>query len=58
MNKYFTDHFRGQTQTTFTRGGGQVVKKNRLFVNFYTIEHVNGGGGEAVKKAKFCKRTL
>ena len=26
---------------TFIRGGGQ---KNRLFVNFYTIENVNGGG--------------
>ena len=34
----------GHSQTTFTRGGGYVVKKNQLFVNFYTIENVNGGG--------------
>ena len=24
--------------------GGRWSKKNRLFVNFYTIENVNGGG--------------
>ena len=35
---------RGRSQTMFTRGGGEVVKKNQLFVNFYTIENVNGGG--------------
>ena len=34
----------GRSQTTFTRGGGYVVKKNQLFVNFYTIENVKGGG--------------
>ena len=30
---------RGRSQTTFTRG-----QKNKLFVNFYIIENVNGGG--------------
>ena len=35
---------RGCSQTTFTRGGGKVVKKNQLFVNFFTVENVNGGG--------------
>ena len=44
QKKVFT--IRGHSQTTFTRElrrgvGGQ---KNRLFVNFYTIENVNGGG--------------
>ena len=33
----------GRSQTTFTRGGGYVVKKNPLFVNIFTIENVNGG---------------
>ena len=32
---------RGRSQTTRRGVGGQ---KNRLFVNFYTIENVNGGG--------------
>ena len=31
--------------------------KNRLFVNFYTIENVNGGGRWS-KKDKSCKRSL
>ena len=36
---------RGRSQTTFTRGGGYVGGyANRLFVNIYTIENVNGGG--------------
>ena len=35
-------------------GGGQ---KNGLFVKFYTIENVNGGG-RGSKKAKSCKRSL
>ena len=34
--------------------GGQ---KNLLFVNFYTIENVNGGGRWS-KKDKSCKRSL
>ena len=34
----------GRSQTTFTRGGGVGGQKNQLFVNFYTIENVNGGG--------------
>ena len=35
---------RGRSQTPFTRGQGVVGQKNGLFVNFYTIEIVNGGG--------------
>ena len=35
---------RGRSQTTFTRGGGVGGQKNRLFVNIYTIENVNGEG--------------
>ena len=31
--------------------------KNRIFVNIYTIENVNGGGRWS-KKAKSCKRSL
>ena len=35
---------RGCSQTTFTRGGGKVVKKCPLFVNVHNVENVNGGG--------------
>ena len=35
---------RGRSQATFTRGGGVGGQKKRLFVNFHTIENVNGGG--------------
>ena len=53
---------RGRSQTTFTRGGGQVVQKHPLFVNNYKVEHTNAGG-LVVKKSQnlvnvVCERPL
>ena len=49
--------FKGPFTNYFQVGVGGP--KNQLFVNFYTIENVNGGmyiGGK--KKAKTCKRSF
>ena len=43
--------FQGRSQTTFTRGGGQVVQKCLVFVNVHKVENLNAGG-QVVKKGQ------
>ena len=39
-----TKHYKGAFTNYVYKGRGVGGQKNRLFVNIYTIENVNGGG--------------
>ena len=45
LSQLFYTGFRGRSQTTFTREGGQVVQKCPLFVNNYKVQGVSFRNG-------------
>ena len=62
-HKQFGSNFRrlrpqGRSQTTLTRGGGQVVPKYQSFTNTYQVENVNAGRQMSKKKSKSCQCSL